>query len=161
MEGSATWTTLLTQLQAPKIPTLSQGYDKATTQIMEGGGGEEDGTPLLTNPPDSETPTLQQGGSNEDTWSIDEGGDPNPPDEMEIPSGLFMGDTKNGFNKLSRLAMMWTVCHLWPGGTHFDFNLCRHSVQLLIRRLGEVDSYNLLSCEGDIQGEPSPWYFID
>ena len=53
MEGSATWTTLLTQLQAPKIPTLSQGYDKATTQIMEGGGGEEDGTPLLTNPPDS------------------------------------------------------------------------------------------------------------
>ena len=29
---------------------------------------------------------------------------------------------RNGFNKLSRLAMMWTVRHLWPAGVRFVFN---------------------------------------
>ena len=40
--------THLTKTLAPKIPPLSQRYNKDTNQIME--GGEEEGTPLLTHP---------------------------------------------------------------------------------------------------------------
>ena len=29
----------------------------------------------------------------------------------EEPSGTTIFDARNGFNKLSRLKMMWTVCH--------------------------------------------------
>ena len=30
------------------------------------------------------------------------------------PSGKMLVDDCNGFNKLSRLAMLWTVWHRWP-----------------------------------------------
>ena len=30
------------------------------------------------------------------------------------PSGTTLVDAHNGFNKLSRLAMLWTVRHRWP-----------------------------------------------
>ena len=32
------------------------------------------------------------------------------------PSGTTLVDARNGFNKLSRLAMLWTVQHRWPAG---------------------------------------------
>ena len=38
------------------------------------------------------------------------------------PSGTTLVDTRNGFNKLSRLAMLWTVRHRWPAGARFAFN---------------------------------------
>ena len=72
----------------------------------------------------------------------------------EILKGLFIGDVHNGFNNLSRLAMMWTVRHRWPGGARFDFNCYRHSVQLLVRRPGEVETEILLIKEGVTQGNP-------
>ena len=38
------------------------------------------------------------------------------------PSGKTLVDARNGFNKLSRLAILWTVRHRWPAGMRFAFN---------------------------------------
>ena len=38
------------------------------------------------------------------------------------PSSTTLVDAHNGFNKLSRLAMLWTVRHRWPAGARFSFN---------------------------------------
>ena len=38
------------------------------------------------------------------------------------PSGITIVDACNGFNKLRRLAMLWTVRHCWPAGAIFAFN---------------------------------------
>ena len=32
------------------------------------------------------------------------------------PGGTTLVDARNGFNDMSRLEMLWTVRHLWPGG---------------------------------------------
>ena len=38
------------------------------------------------------------------------------------PSDTSLVDARNGFNKLSRLAMLWTVRRRWPAGARFAFN---------------------------------------
>ena len=53
------------------------------------------------------------------------------------PSGTMLVDACNGFNKLSRLAMLCTVRHRWPAGARFAFNCYRYWEQLLIRQPGE------------------------
>ena len=47
-------------------------------------------------------------------------------------------DAHNGFNELSRLAMLWTVRHRWPVGARFSFNCYRHWAQLLLRQPREM-----------------------
>ena len=42
------------------------------------------------------------------------------------PSGTTLVDACNGFNELSRLAMLWTVRHRWPEEVKFAFNCYRH-----------------------------------
>ncbi len=37
----------------------------------------------------------------------------------------------NGFNKLSRYAMLWTARHRWPKGARFAFNCYRHYAMVL------------------------------
>ena len=37
------------------------------------------------------------------------------------PIGTTLVDARNGFNKLIRLAIMWTVRHRWPVGARFPF----------------------------------------
>ena len=54
------------------------------------------------------------------------------------PIGTTLVDTCNGFNELSRLAMLWTVQHHWPEGARFVFNCYRHWVKLLLRQPGEL-----------------------
>ena len=63
------------------------------------------------------------------------------------PSGTTRVDARNEFNKLSRLAMMWTVRHRWPAGARFDFNSYRHWAQLLLRQPEELP-VTILSREG-------------
>ena len=60
--------------------------------------------------------------------------------QWDILKSLFLGDSCNVFNKISRLTMMWNVHHQWPGNAQFYFNCYRHSVQLLVRLPGEVDT---------------------
>ena len=38
------------------------------------------------------------------------------------PIGTMLVDARNGFNKLGRLEMLWTVRNRWPAGARFAFN---------------------------------------
>ena len=67
------------------------------------------------------------------------------------PSGTTRVDACNGFNELSRLAIMWTVRHRWPAEVKFAFNCYRHWAQLLLCQLGE-QPVTILSKEGVTQG---------
>ena len=62
-------------------------------------------------------------------------------------------DSHNGFNELSRLAMLWTVRHRWPAGARFAFNCYRHWAQLFLRQPGEP-LVTILSREVVAQGDP-------
>ena len=57
--------------------------------------------------------------------------------EAEL-SGTTLVDARNGFNEMSRLAMLWTLIHCWPAGARFAFNCYRHWAQLLLRQTGEL-----------------------
>eukprot|EP00957_Ditylum_brightwellii_P161524 12298852-Ditylum_brightwellii.AAC.1 len=37
----------------------------------------------------------------------------------EGPGGTTLVDARNGFNELSRMAMLWTICNRWPSGSQF------------------------------------------
>ena len=67
------------------------------------------------------------------------------------PSRTTLVDARNGFNDMSRLAMLWTVQQRWPAGARFIFNCYRHWVKLLLRQLGEPP-VTILSREGVTQG---------
>ena len=69
------------------------------------------------------------------------------------PHATLFVDAKNGFNELSRKAMLWTVRHLWVAGSRFAFNCYRHAAQLILRR-EDGPCEVLLSCEGVTQGDP-------
>ena len=62
-------------------------------------------------------------------------------------------DYRNGFNELSRLQMLWTVCHHWPEGARFALNCYKHWAQLLLRQPHGAPVI-LLSREGVTQGDP-------
>ena len=62
-------------------------------------------------------------------------------------------DARNGFNELSRLAMVWTVRHRWPAGARFSFNFYRHWTQLILRHPGELPVI-ILNRDGLTQGDP-------
>ena len=64
------------------------------------------------------------------------------------PSVTTIVDACNGFNKLSRLEMLWTVQHRWPAGARFTFNCYKHWAQLILRQLGELP-VTILSREKD------------
>jgi hypothetical protein len=69
------------------------------------------------------------------------------------PEGLTLIDARNGFNKLSCYAMLWTVRHRWPKGVRFSFNSYRHYARCLVCSPGGEPSI-LLSREGVTQGCP-------
>eukprot|EP00957_Ditylum_brightwellii_P157649 11999074-Ditylum_brightwellii.AAC.1 len=89
------------------------------------------------------------GGSNGEVSGMEEGEvlgvEPTEAEEEEEPARLVLGngpggttlvDARNGFNKLSRLAMLWTVRHWWQQGTRFLFNWYQHWALLIIRQPG-------------------------
>jgi hypothetical protein len=69
------------------------------------------------------------------------------------PEGLTLVDARNGFNELSRYAMLWTARHRWPKGARFSFNCYKHYARCLVRNPGCEPSI-LLSREGVTQGCP-------
>ena len=48
------------------------------------------------------------------------------------PSGTTLVNARNGFNKLSRLVIMWTVQHIWTLDTRFVLNCYKHWAQILL-----------------------------
>ena len=69
------------------------------------------------------------------------------------PSGTTLVDARNGFNKMSRLEMLWTVCHCWLAGARSVFNCYSHWAQLLLCHPGEPP-VTILILEGLTQGDP-------
>ena len=69
------------------------------------------------------------------------------------PSGTTLVDAHNGFNKLSLLAMMWTVRHPWTAGMRFAFNWYRDWAQLILCQPGEPP-VTIMIQEGVTQGYP-------
>ena len=53
------------------------------------------------------------------------------------PSRTMFIDARNGFNELSRLAMLWTVQHHWTAKASFAFNFYWHWAQPLLLQPGE------------------------
>ena len=67
--------------------------------------------------------------------------------------GTTLVDARNGFNELSRLAMLWNMWHRWTEGARFAFNCYRHWAQLLLCQPGEPP-VTILSRERITQGDP-------
>ena len=74
-------------------------------------------------------------------------------EQVETGEGLTLVDARNGFNELSRLAMLWNIRHLWPKGSRFAFNCYRHEVMLVFQNPGK-EATILWSKEGVTQGDP-------
>jgi hypothetical protein len=69
------------------------------------------------------------------------------------PTAALLVDASNGFNELGRKGALWTVRHLWTGGSRLAFNCYRHAAQLILRKRGSPCEV-LLSQEGVTQGDP-------
>ena len=67
--------------------------------------------------------------------------------------GETLVDDSNGFNKIIRPVMPWTVRHHWLVGARFAFNFYKHLAQLLFYQLGST-AVTILSQEGVTQGDP-------
>jgi hypothetical protein len=74
-------------------------------------------------------------------------------DDPDNPNAALLVDAFNGFNELGRKGALWTVRHLWTGGSRFAFNCYRHAAQLILRRRGR-ECIIILSQEGVTQGDP-------
>lgn len=67
--------------------------------------------------------------------------------------GTLLGDAMNGFNKLSRKAMLWASQHRWPIGSRFSFNCYWLSAILVVWKSDGTYEF-ILSEEGVTQGNP-------
>ena len=66
-------------------------------------------------------------------------------------------DATNGFNNQNRLALMWTVRHVWASMARFTLNMYRHHVRMVVRVPGGTP-YVILSQEGVVQGAPESMF---
>ena len=78
-------------------------------------------------------------------------------EEGDRPVVTDLVDADNGFNRLNRFAMLWTVRHRWASMARFTFNMHRHFVRLVLRVPGKAP-HILQSREGVIQGDPTSSY---
>ena len=75
-------------------------------------------------------------------------------DAGEEQAKLFLlVDAADGFNNLSCLTMLWTICHLWPKMARYAFDAYRYKRRLYVRRAGLVDLV-ILSIQGVTQDGP-------
>lgn len=136
--------------------------DPPPTQRMEsddntdngGGNGPDPASEAVNREPNTAptTPATQNeatpDGRTTQAGSTTTGGSP------EDPFVFLAVDARNGFNEISRRAMLWTVRHLWPSGSRFVFNCYRHSGISVLRRGDHQDCYIIPSSEGCTQGDP-------
>ncbi len=102
--------------------------NNATTTTTEGSQTQS----LLTQPPEPEVNP-----------------EPNPND----PTVRLLVDAANGFNNLSRKAMLWEMRFLLPGLFRLALNCYRHQSQLVVRERGKECTI-IYSKEGVTQGDP-------
>ena len=70
--------------------------------------------------------------------------------------GFFFVYTKNAFNLIIQVGMLWTVCHLWPSGACSVLNCYCHHYSLVWRN-GDKTANILQSREGMMQGTHWLW----
>ena len=82
---------------------------------------------------------------------------PSPPDDevplLSCPYVTTCIDAHNGFKEVNQKAMLWTVQHLWPSGSRFDFNCYWHYSMLILQQKND-SCYTLQSRESFTQGDP-------
>ena len=66
--------------------------------------------------------------------------------------GCALFDASNGFNRLNRYQMLWTVHHLWRPASRFVFNIHRHDIICIVRTSPGQEAKVLHSREGITQG---------
>ena len=66
---------------------------------------------------------------------------------------IFIVDSKNAFNEINWVGMIWTVRHLWPSGACFFFNCYRKWSSLVLRNINRINSF-IHNTEGITQGDP-------
>ena len=76
-----------------------------------------------------------------------------PPTRQAGPPISLPVVAENGFNNQNRLAMVWTVRHVWPSMAKFTLNMYRHHVRMIVRVTGG-EPHIILSKEGVVQGAP-------
>ena len=117
-----------------------------TLQFPEGDVPHESPT---NDPPDNTTHP------NTDT-QLPEEGTPDPTQKdiatSDDPEVHFLTDARNGFGKLSRMAMLWAARHQWPAGSCFAYNLYHHECCLLLRGPPGTEPAIIMSREGVMQG---------
>ena len=55
--------------------------------------------------------------------------------------GFLLIDTKNDFNYINHIGMLWTVFHLWPSRARFVLNYYCHWSLLVFRNGNGMDSF--------------------
>jgi hypothetical protein len=124
---------------------LPAGIEGAVHAIRE----TWDANPPLP-PPPQEVPRPPSPGGDEREML---GTQPAPEAPSPDPKAVLLIDARNGFNELGCKGALWTVRHLWTGGSRFAFNCYRHAAQLILRKKG-ASCEVLLSQEGVTQGDP-------
>ncbi len=77
--------------------------------------------------------------------------------EMDSPpltagEEFTMIDDTNGFNKLSQMAILWTMHNLWLKGSRFSFSFYQHKAMLILPNTGNL-LLILWSFKGVTQGD--------
>jgi hypothetical protein len=103
--------------------------------------------------PHGDPATATEEGNKRDEESLPLQTQPTPEAEDKELEASLVVDAFNGFNELSRKAMIWTVKHCWANGARFALNCYRHSIVLILCRGGRPCTH-LLSKEGVTQGDP-------
>ena len=63
--------------------------------------------------------------------------------------GITLVDAKNGFNELSRYAMLWTARHKWAKGSRFAMNCYRHFSRVVMRQPGSEPVFHTIFQQKD------------
>ena len=144
------------RIEAKALALAADGYTEGGIEAEEGEVGEEE-----TADASGVEANAASGGEGEEA-AVAEGDEASNPyvemleetaTQLETGEGLTLVDARNGFNELSRLAMLWNVRNLWPKGSRFAFNCYRHEVMLIFRNPGKEVKI-LWSKEGVTQGDP-------
>ena len=139
----STWETIEfpdPESNTPPDPTATRNDEAAAAPTNPNPNGP---TPDIHEPSDDEHDNLHDGTEIGDDDAASDG-----------PFGTLLVDARNGFNELSRKAMLWTVRHRWPAGARFSFNCYRHSALLVVRHDDSHSCELLHSREGVTQGDP-------
>ena len=124
----------------------TQPDDEEATTTTEGETNDAEEEGVGTQPPTTQVDDDEA--SSPDLGPVGDGdGTGEEEEDADGPVVTDLVDADNGFNRLSRFAMLWTVRHRWASMARFTHNNHRHFVRLVLRVPGKAP-HILLSKEG-------------